>query len=228
VAAEEPQVEESAVVQETAVAVPPFYRAGPKTAEEVNYQIEEQPEPATPSYYKIVIIVLFLLCLAFGLYMLKPEWFRRNNHAVIEPTPTTVPVVETPAVVLPDTLDTAAATLKRDGMLVDSAEVTVAPVINNPVATKAAVVEPVKAKVISYEVIASSVYGEKAAQQFIASMKRKWGINAKIVSQLPGKKIKISVASFKDEKKARAERTRLEEKLSIPGLYIYTNTNKPE
>ena len=234
-AEEKPVAPETPVVPEAPVApiktpeavVPLVTGAAVIPEEAVNYQIEEQPQPTTPGYYKIVIGVLFLLCLAFGLYMLNPDWFRKTNEPT-EPAPTTVPQEEKPTVVLPDTLEKQPDSLKQDAMQVDTAEVIVPPVNKTPVVTKPVATTVAKPAVVTYEVIASSVYGDKAAQQFIASMKQKWGINAKIVSKLPGKKIKISVASFKDEKKARLERARLEEKLKIPGLYIYTNTNKPD
>ncbi|WP_432708400.1 hypothetical protein [Pedobacter sp.] len=234
-AEEKEVVPETPVVPEAPVApiktpepkVPPVTSANiPEEA--VNYQIEEQPKPTTPGYYKIVIGVLFLLCLAFGLYMFKPDWFRKVHKETIAPEPTTVPLNEKPTVVIPDTLPEQQDTLQRDAAIVDTTNAIVPPVTKIPVVAKPLATTPAKPTVITYEVIASSVYGEKAAQQFITSMKNKWGINAKIVSKLPGKKIKISVGSYKDEKTARLERARLEEKLKIPGLYIYTNTNKPD
>jgi len=222
---ENPVVAESKVQHRPEAIVPPVIAAAILPEERVNYQIEEQPTPGTPGYYKVLIIVLFLLCLGFGLYMLSPDWFRKSNNVTSKPEPTTVPVKETPAVVIPDTLEKQPDTLKQDAARIDTPAVIVPPVVNKTAVAKTVAAKPA---VTTFEVIASSVYGEKAAQQFIASMKNKWGINAKIVSQLPGKKIKISVASFKDEKTARLERARLEEKLNIPGLYIYTNTNKPD
>ena len=230
---ERPVVEESRVQHTPEAVVPPVSGAATLPEERVNYQIEEQPIPGTPGYYKVLIIVLFLLCLAFALYMLGPNWFSKSNKVTSEPEPTTVPVADKPAAILPDTLEKKPDTLKQDAALVDTTPVTVPPVtkktvVANTVVAKTVPAKPAKPAVTTFEVIASSVYGEKAAQQFIASMKSKWGINAKIVSQLPGKKIKISVATFKDEKTARLERARLEEKLNIPGLYIYTNTNKPD
>jgi nucleoid DNA-binding protein len=222
-------VEETPAAIKTPEAVVPLVTGAAIIPEEaVNYQIEEQPRPTTPGYYKIVIGVLFILCLAFGLYMLNPDWFRKTDKTTPEPEPTTVPLEDKATVILPDTLEKQTDTLQRDAAMVDTTTAIVLPAAKKPVVEKPVTLAPAKPAVISYEVIASSVYGEKAAQQFISSMKRKWGINAKIVSKLPGKKIKISVGSYKDEKTARLERARLEEKLNIPGLYIYTNTNKPD
>jgi hypothetical protein len=59
-------------------------------------------------------------------------------------------------------------------------------------------------------------------------MKVKHGLQAKIVSQRKGKKIKISVASFKTKKQAELEVPILKKKLGIKGLYTYTNTHKPD
>jgi hypothetical protein len=225
---DQPVVEEPPFVETPEKVVPLVGKASRVPEESVNYQIEEQPKQTTPGYYKIAIGVLLLLCLAFGLYMLNPDWFRKTTTEAPAPEPNTVPLEEKPTVVLPDTLDKQPDSLQQDGILVDTTKTNVTPVTKTTVAEKPAAAIPAKPTVISYEVIASSVYGDKAAQQFIGSMKQKWGIDAKIVSKLPGKKIKISVGSYKDEKKARLERARLEEKLKIPGLYIYTNTNKPD
>ena len=86
------------------------------------------------------------------------------------------------------------------------------------------VVSPITVKdsVITYEVIGASMHDQKEADNFIALMKRS-GITAKVVTNMAGKRLKMSIATLKDEKSAKLEVERLTEKLKIPGIYIYRN-----
>lgn len=215
-----PAPEPEPIVAETHIPVekPSFYK-------EPEY-VPEEPKSGTPAYLKVILGVLVALIILMILFLLKPEWFDRltGNNAAPEQTvlPKIVPkdtlTKKTDSIPLSDTLKTdSTKTLAPQTAPVKE------PVSKNvtPAATPAVLPEGT-----TYEVIGSSVYGEKAAKDFIAYMKRQWGIDAKIVDQRPGKKIKISIASFKDETTARAERTRLEGKIKITGLYIYTDTHK--
>jgi hypothetical protein len=76
-----------------------------------------------------------------------------------------------------------------------------------------------------YEIIGASMHDQKEADQFIALMKRS-GINAKVVTNMSGRRLKMSIATLKDEKSAREELDRLSKKLKIPGIYIYRNKQK--
>jgi hypothetical protein len=190
-----------------------------------------QKEPV-PTYLKITIGILILLTLILALFLWNPDWFENINSrqkaeqrsvAAVDSTNLKTDTVVRQDTARKDTIkqETApAAIVKKD-------TVPTAPLTSETITpvTSPAATGP---QVTTFEVIGSSVYSEKEARQFIAFMKRKWGVNAKIVSQLPGKKIKISIATYKDEKTAREERARLEEKIQIPGLYIYTNTHKKE
>jgi len=189
--------------------------------ETVNYQIEESAKRPTPNYLKVIIGLLILLTLTLALFLWNPDLF--DNLSQKQSTQVK-PVPAAPVNIIPLSTDTLTATdtLSRDTLKKDTIPVKVS---SKPAVT--AQVMPIQ-KGITFEVIGSSVYSQKEADQFIAFMKRKWGMDAKVVSQRPGKKIKISIATFKDEKTARAERARIEEKIKIPGLYIYINTNKPE
>ncbi|WP_354335240.1 HU family DNA-binding protein [Pedobacter sp. CG_S7] len=182
----------------------------------VNYQIEESRKRPIPSYLKIIIGLLILLTLTLALFLWNPDLFdnlTQKQNVPVQRIPA-APVNNAP--LSADTL-TATDTVKRDTIPV---KLSADPIVARPVM-------PIQ-KGITFEVIGSSVYSQKEADQFIAFMKRKWGMDAKVVSQRPGKKIKISIATFKDEKTARAARSRIEKKIKIPGLYIYINTNKPE
>jgi hypothetical protein len=198
--------------------------------------VKEPAERSTPTYLKVIIAILALLCIAMALFLWNPVWFdnlihRNNSQLPVSPVTDSVSLY-TDTASLRDTPHqesiNQAVPVGPDSVKKDSVPAT-QPVTSAP-ATSAAVAkaEAPLPKGTTFEIIGSSVYSEKEAEQFIASMKRKWGINAKVVSKRPGKKIKISIATYKDEKTARSERARLEEKIKIPGLYIYTNTHKQD
>lgn len=204
--------------------------------EQVNYQIDEPEERSTPTYLKVIIAILALLCITMALFLWNPVWFdnitnRNNSQLPVGPVADSVSL-NSDSSKLQDSLKqdsiNRALPIGTDSLKKDSVQAT-PPVTAAPAtATVVPVAPAVLPKGTTFEIIGSSVYSEKEAERFIVAMKRKWGINAKIVSQRPGKKIKISIATYKDEKTARAERARLEEKIKIPGLYIYTNTHKED
>ena len=211
--------------------------------EPVNYQIEEPASPSTPTYLKVIIALLALMSLILALFLWNPGWFENLSNKNSSLPATTVPdstLLNKNATELADTLNQESIrqsvpagtdSIKKDSLPSDKPAKS-APTTSLPAAVKPApptsTPENTVAQPVTYEVIGSSVYSEKEAELFIASMKRRWGIDAKIVSKEKGKKMKISIASYKDEKTARAERARLEEKIKIPGLYIYPNTHKQE
>ncbi len=98
--------------------------------------------------------------------------------------------------------------------------VTDSPVTAGPVTAK-----PVTDTATTFEIIGASVLNQKEADWFITLMKRH-GIKAKVVRNMAGKRLKMSIATVKDEEAAKLERDRLEKKLNIKGIYIYRN--KPE
>ncbi len=211
-----------------------FYKAP------VNYQIEEPAPRATPGYLKIIIAILALLSLTLALFLWNPTWFEnltgRNNTLPTGPVPDST-FLKKEATELADTLNkdsiiqplgTGVDSVKKDSLPAAKPAPTTPSKTTPAPAPAAGTPSNTVTQPVTYEVIGSSVYSEKEAELFIASMKRRWGIDAKIVSKEKGKKMKISIASYKDEKTARAERARLEEKIKIPGLYIYTNTHKLE
>lgn len=201
----------------TAVVPPPFY-----AAEDTKFQQEiEVPKRGMPTYAKVIIAILILLIAALGWFLYQ----KQSNAAEVPSNDDTTSSQQMPV----DSIS------RQDSIPVDTTQIdsnlsvdVPAVKLSTDTLTTSPVVAASPALPTTYEVIGSSVYGEKEAAYFIATMKKKWGINAKIVSQRPGKKIKISIATYKDEKKARLERGRLEEKINIPGLYIYVNTHKPE
>jgi len=168
----------------------------------------EEEKKTTSLFLKILLAVLILLILLTGLYILKPDlvngWLG-NNPATPQ------------AIVLPqDTLEKTAP-VEDSALQGDTAKNTVA-------AADTVKMKPVDTA-STYEIIGASVLNQKEADYFIHLMKKS-GISAKVVTNMPGRRLKMSIATLKDKKSADLERERLEKKLKIDGIYIYRN--KPQ
>jgi len=213
--------EELEPIADTRPAAPAFYASTSPTPAEstIQYTIPENANgTGTPTYIKVLIWItsaLILAMLAYLIIPMLPESFRKP--AISVDSTSKKPVVAKPIV--------AADTVVEDTV----AKILPAPVpAQKAVPVKPSVPVPVKVKtdtVTTYEVIGASVANQKEADQFITQMKKS-SITAKVVPNTPGKRLKMSIATFKDEKAARLERARLETKLKIDGIYIYINKPK--
>lgn len=191
----------------------------------INYTIkEEKPAESGSLITKVAVILLAILLLSVAAYYLYP---RVSSSFTEEPT---VPVASTQQL-RSDSLERVA----REQAILDSAtaadtlanaseKMEKAPSIDS-LNTVTPEVKPPAATAVTYEVIGASVLNQKEANWFIETMKKS-GIKAKVVHNAPGKRLKMSIATLKDENTAKAERDRLGEKLKIKGLYIYKN--KPQ
>ncbi len=188
----------------------------------INYTIkEERPTESGSLLTKVALILLGILLLSVAAYYLYP---RVSSSFTEEPT---VPAV-TSGTQQADSL----ARVAREKEILDSAAQADSLAAAKMKMEKAPGTDSVKSvlptnrvaadTVITYEVIGASVLNEKEASWFIELMKRS-GIKAKVVQNAPGKRLKMSIATLKDEHTAKAERDRLAEKLKIKGLYIYKN-----
>ena len=180
------------------------------------YQSEDEQEvKRMPGYLKVFIAILVLALIVVGAYFLKPEWFSQftgkvpatTQQAIIPPAAVNDSLADTVKTAIPE--KTAAAQPVKKDSVVKAA----------PVTAKAA------DTVVLYEIIGASMHDQKEADNFIAQMKKS-GIDAKVVTNMAGKRLKMSIATLKDEKSAQLELKRLSEKLKIPGIYIYRNKQK--
>lgn len=182
--------------------------------------VYQEEEPKTmPAYLKILLGILVLAIMLAVAYFVKPEWFTaltgKNNAAT---TKAVIPPAPKPAVLQTDTAklkDSAAKVIPvvtSSAVKDSSSKVKTAPV---------AAVNPADTATV-YEIIGASMHDQKEADSFIALMKKS-GINAKVVTNMSGKRLKMSIATLKDEKSAKLELDRLSKKLKIPGIYIYRN-----
>lgn len=191
----------------------------------INYTIKEEPPAESGSLLtKVAVILLAILLLSVAAYYLYP---RISSSFTEEPTVPNATVEKLRA----DSL----ARIARDQSIVDSTaqadslaaarlKMEKAPSVDS-LKTVQPVAKAAADTVVTYEVIGASVLNEKEASWFIETMKRS-GIKAKVVHNAPGKRLKMSIATLKDEQSAKEARDRLGEKLKIKGLYIYKN--KPQ
>lgn len=212
-----------------------------KAEETVFYNSNEDSSDkvSTPLYLKILIALLIILMAVAAVYFIRPDLFgqplKKHDDAVAVPVkPTAEQVKHTiDSLERADSIKHAETPLpsidsvKKD-TLVHPKTATQKSVNSKPdVVTTAPVAAPQPVQTgTTYEVIGSSVSSEREAAHFIEQMKSR-GIIAKAIPPEKGrKKIKISIGTFKDDASARAERAKLEQKLGIEGIYIYTN--KPQ
>ena len=191
------------------------------------YLEEEEPKKATNIYIHILKIAAVLVVLAAAAFMLMPSLFNGINDRATK-TDTAGQQVKTTALpaVTDSTLVQDTATVKTDTTQASKTPVSPAPATTTVPAVTAPVTQAAVAdSVLSYEIIGASVINQKEADHFIYLMKRS-GIKAKVVTNIPGKRLKMSIATLKDEASAKLERDRLQKKLKIEGIYIYRNKQK--
>lgn len=190
----------------------------------INYTIKEESAPQGGSLLtKVALILLGILLLSIAAYYLYP---RISSSFTTEPTvPTQTQELNTDSLARAareqEILDSAS---KADSLAEGGIKMEKKPSVDS-VKAVTPTVKAAQDSVVTYEVIGASVLNEKEASWFIETMKKS-GIKAKVVQNAPGKRLKMSIATLKDEATAKAERDRLSEKLKIKGLYIYKNKSK--
>jgi len=186
-------------------------------------ELPEEETRSTPLYLKVIIAVAILAALAAAAFYLKPELF--NGQGVNTPKQqmpvnqqkSTIPAIDTAIVI--DTASTADSLSQSKADTAVAAKNTTAVATNNSQITNPADTATV------YEIIGASMLNQKEADNFIKQMQRS-GVKAKVVTNMAGKRLKMSIATLKDEASAKEEQKRLYEKLKIEGTYIYRNKQK--
>jgi len=226
------------------VVVPPFFNTPSPLAKQPIDSLEINEEnQGLPIYVKIIIAFAVLLAIGVATYLIKPELF----DAVLNKPANTIQndsiqdnslhdnseLIKNNDKLKADSIASAdsirisnekaiqtADSLKKDSLatITATAKPSVTPTVTET--TVAPTTGP-----ITWEVIGASVINQKEADRFIAQMKA-IGITAKVIPTMPGKRrLKISIATFKDEESAKEGRKLLVTKLKDPGIYIYQNKN---
>lgn len=193
----------------------PFYNKN----EEIYTPEEEEEQPkTTPLYLKIILGLLILVIMMIVAYIVKPEWFSGILAKSPFATPKTEVAVKRP---IQERYKSDAITTPPDTAKKTTTTVTPSVTAKKDSVTKTAVA-PAHDTTIVYEIIGASMHDQKEADRFIELMKRS-GITAKVVTNMSGKRLKMSIATLKDEESAKLELEKLSKKLKIPGIYIYKN-----
>jgi hypothetical protein len=182
----------------------------------IKYTIDEQPagQKSDPLMLKVVLTLLVLIVLGVIAYLLYP----RTDEPARKPAVVAVDSTKLRTDSLQKATDLKAA--QDSAALQDSllkAKPNAAKVILPDTLNKVAA-----DTTNTYEIIGASVLNQKEADWFITQMKRN-GIKAKVVRNIPGKRLKMSIATVGDINTAKMERDRLRKKLDIKGIYIYKN-----
>ncbi|AMQ00175.1 hypothetical protein AY601_3304 [Pedobacter cryoconitis] len=195
----------------------PFYN---KNEEIYNPEEEEEQPKGTPLYLKIILGFLILVIMMIVAYMVKPEWF----SGILANSPFATPKTEEPIKrPIQERYKSEAITAPADTPKTTvAAPSTAAPAAAKKDSVLKKAVAPTHDAAVVYEIIGASMHDQKEADRFIELMKRS-GITAKVVTNMSGKRLKMSIATLKDEESAKLELERLSKKLKIPGIYIYKN-----
>ncbi|SFE95878.1 hypothetical protein SAMN03003324_01983 [Pedobacter antarcticus] len=178
------------------------------------YQSEDEEVRGTPAYLKIIYALLILGIIAGAAYVIQPSLFNvitGNKPGMPHPSQQTGPV-SSPAAPLTDSSVKDSINKDKPAIIVDSVSKISKPVAALDTATL-------------YEIIGASMHDKKEADAFIALMKKS-GIEAKVVTNMAGRRLKMSIGTFKDEETAKQELEKLSHRLKIPGIYIYKNKQK--
>ncbi|GGE70591.1 hypothetical protein EV200_11210 [Pedobacter psychrotolerans] len=192
------------------------------------------PEDETPqgmsTWLKITIIILVLVIIAAITYLVKPELFNGQKETI----PAAKTVIDSPKAAIDTTKSRQDSAAKTDSILrvnqVQQKTDSLGKLSKKPV-VKPAVEIPAENKIAAntgpstFNVIAASFQSEKKALVFIKQME-KIGLKAEI-AKLPGRLKKVSIASFKTQKEAEAQKEILQKRLKGKGFFvqqIFTNT----
>jgi nucleoid DNA-binding protein len=205
----------------------------PQIAEPIETEEESQ---GLPLYLKIIIAFAIIVAIGLAAYFIKPDLFNgalnksdnnlhdnseliKNNDKIRADS-----IAEADSIrIINEKAIQTADSIKKDSLAVSPVKPAPTPAVSG------AIVSGPEGPV-TWEVIGASVINQKEADKFIAQMKA-IGITAKVIPTLPGKRrLKISIATFKDEESAREGRKLLVTKLKDPGIYIHQNkhTHKPQ
>ncbi|HYK76284.1 MAG TPA: SPOR domain-containing protein [Daejeonella sp.] len=194
----EPKLSEVSSVKEEALV--------PETAETEVIDYAAQT-PVRRSKGKFIYLFLGLLILAGGLtYFLYPQAFETVLNQINKPAEQAKPsfVKEEESQTLTDSLaiaDTIYDALQKQGFEIEKPRDTLA------ISSKTETLH--QPENITYEIIVAAFSRQDEAEAYIKHLKSK-GIDAKIVTDMPGSKIKISLGTFKDGAAAERELARIQ------------------
>ena len=190
----------------------------PLKEEEVGHLLDEETEETEAAgkrkslKFVLAIIIPHILIGAILLYYFNPgvynavQKFRTDNFPETE-QPSAAPVTDISGTLTDSTLNTTDTLSGNSDSVAMNTNIPPKPLNEEP--AQAAV----DAENISFEIIGAAFAKKNEAELFIKKLTAK-GIEARIVENMPGKMIKISLGSFKDESSARVELIRIQKEVN--------------
>ena len=164
----------------------------------------------------VIISILAISSSLFSLYFFDQDFnqFIRNTlspkvtpSAPFEPVKTLIPVTADSLTTKPAVTDSVAVTNDKNQDIVQKE------IPNKPVEVLIEEKVPANNEGLSYEIIVAAFARKKNAEIYIIEMSSK-GYKAKIVENLPGKMMKISLGSFTEEESANTELKQIQKNIN--------------
>ena len=161
---------------------------------EEEYVYEEPVRRSNNTWIAVLLILIIALLALMGLYKYKPEWFDRSKEK-----PQTFVAVDT----------TAQQPVEQKAVNTDTTKVaTKQDSLTRALALVTGNTNTVDTAAVRWEVIGSSFETQAAAEHAIENYKS-IGLEAEIVTGAPGKRIKLTLGTYKTEKDAEEARAAL-------------------
>lgn len=197
------------------LAEPSFETAVPVdrliATEIVEEEIFEESKKVS-SVSKTILIAATIILAGIITYLVYPEaieTFKRNTGTPQKEVPALQPVEDVKSRTLADSVavaDTIYQQLAKQGFDIEKPRDTL------EVSTELKVADPVL-PAVAFEIIGAAFARRTEAEIYVRSLKAK-GIYARIVENMPGSKLKISLGTFNDEASAQKELIRIHKELN--------------
>jgi len=186
---------------------------------------------------KVLLVIFIILAIGVIIYFIKPDLFKQQ--AALQ-TNTPVAVVDSPKVVIDTLKATQDSIAKTDSILkanqvqqqsIDTVKkITIAPKTGAMVPKTPAAIPNAPTTVnnnkVTFDVIVYASKNLAATKAYVANMKKN-GYSAKIAN-MPGAWNKVSIASFKTQQEAEAQKDILQKKLKGKGFYVQQIINNTQ
>ena len=173
---------------------------------------------------KILLVAASLILIGIITYLVYPkafEMFRQETNLPNRKIPAKQPVQATMPKTFEDSLaeaDTIYQELTKQGFEVEKPRDTL------EVSTEATAI-PSVSSTVTFEIIGAAFARRSEAETYVKLMKGK-GVYAKIVEEMPGSKLKISLGTFNDEDAAKKELIRIKKELNKDAWIARVNPKK--
>jgi len=184
----------------------------PLIAESTAEEILEERGKKVSSASKVVLTVAAFILIGIITYLMYPqafEIFRQKSNVPEHKVPSHEPVKAPVSKTLADSIaeaDTIYQELSKQGFEVEKPRDTLE--VSTEVTTAPAVSEAV-----TFEIIGAAFARRSEAETYVKQLTAR-GMYARIVENMPGSKLKISLGTFNDEASAKKELTRIQKDLN--------------